>query len=64
EFESRQDFESAMQAELEAAEIELVCLAGFMRLLTDGFVRSAKHFVDKLFERRPLPHEGAVFFVM
>ncbi len=37
-FDSRQDFEASMQAELEAAQIELVCLAGFMRLLTDGFV--------------------------
>ncbi len=38
EFDSRQDFEAALQAELDSAEIELVCLAGFMRLLTDGFV--------------------------
>ncbi len=31
-------FEAALQAELEAARIELVCLAGFMRLLSEGFV--------------------------
>jgi phosphoribosylglycinamide formyltransferase-1 len=31
-------FEHAMQAELEKHKIELVCLAGFMRLLTPAFV--------------------------
>jgi phosphoribosylglycinamide formyltransferase-1 len=34
----REAFERALQAELEANRIELVCLAGFMRLLTPGFV--------------------------
>ncbi len=37
-FDGRAEFEAALQAELEAAGIELVCLAGFMRLLTDSFV--------------------------
>jgi phosphoribosylglycinamide formyltransferase-1 len=32
-------FERALQAELEKRRIELVCLAGFMRLLTPWFVR-------------------------
>jgi len=31
-------FETALQAKLEQHRIELVCLAGFMRLLTAGFV--------------------------
>jgi len=35
----RERFEQAMQAELETHRIELVCLAGFMRLLTPSFVR-------------------------
>ena len=35
----REAFERALQAELEAHRIELVCLAGFMRLLTPWFVR-------------------------
>ena len=35
---SREDFERAMQEVLEAHRIELVCLAGFMRILTAGFV--------------------------
>jgi phosphoribosylglycinamide formyltransferase 1 len=35
----REAFERAMQHELEARDIELVCLAGFMRLLTPWFVR-------------------------
>lgn len=34
----REAFEDAMQAELEARGIELVCLAGFMRILTPGFI--------------------------
>ncbi len=34
----RVGFEAALQKELEARAIDLVCLAGFMRLLTDGFV--------------------------
>ena len=35
---SREDFERAMQEVLEAHRIELVCLAGFMRILTAWFV--------------------------
>lgn len=37
-FSSREDFDAAIQRELEAAKIDLVCLAGFMRVLTDDFV--------------------------
>jgi phosphoribosylglycinamide formyltransferase-1 len=36
--ENREAFERALDAELEANRIELVCLAGFMRLLTPWFV--------------------------
>jgi len=35
----RESFEQAMQGELETHRVELVCLAGFMRLLTPSFVR-------------------------
>ena len=35
---SREEFERAMQEVLEARGIELICLAGFMRLLTPWFV--------------------------
>ena len=35
----REAFERALQDELQAHNIELVCLAGFMRLLTSWFVR-------------------------
>jgi formyltetrahydrofolate-dependent phosphoribosylglycinamide formyltransferase len=35
----RQAFEAAMQAELDQHGIELVALAGFMRVLTEGFVQ-------------------------
>ena len=34
----RAAFDGAMQAVLEQHRVELLCLAGFMRLLTDGFV--------------------------
>ena len=35
----RPAFEVALQAELEKADAEILCLAGFMRILTEGFVR-------------------------
>ncbi len=35
----REAFERALQHELQAQRIELVCLAGFMRILTSWFVR-------------------------
>lgn len=34
----RESFEASMQSILEAYRIEFICLAGFMRLLTPGFV--------------------------
>ncbi len=34
---SREAFEAALQAELDRAGADLVCLAGFMRVLTPGF---------------------------
>lgn len=37
-FGSKADFEAALSAALEAAEVELICLAGFMRLLSAPFV--------------------------
>ncbi len=37
-FSGREAFEQAMDDVLRAADIELVCLAGFMRVLTPGFV--------------------------
>src|SRR3546814_6619901 len=36
----RESFDAAMDARLRAAGVELVCLAGFMRLLSAGFVDS------------------------
>jgi len=38
DFEGREPFEDALHAALSGRSIELVCLAGFMRLLTGGFV--------------------------
>jgi len=36
---SREEFDAALAAEIEKHEPDLVLLAGFMRILTDGFVR-------------------------
>jgi phosphoribosylglycinamide formyltransferase-1 len=38
DFEGREDFDAAMHQKLLDANIEIVCLAGFMRLLTPKFV--------------------------
>lgn len=40
DYPDRAAFDAALDQELRAARIELVCLAGFMRLLTDGFVEA------------------------
>jgi len=39
-FESREDFESAINDTLRAMEIDFICLAGFMRILTAEFVKA------------------------
>ncbi len=38
-FPDKPAFEAALDARLRAAEVELVCLAGFMRILSAGFVQ-------------------------
>ncbi|QNL18559.1 phosphoribosylglycinamide formyltransferase [Hyphobacterium sp. CCMP332] len=38
QYEAREAFDAALDAELSAAQPDLICLAGFMRLLTPGFV--------------------------
>ncbi|XP_064089337.1 trifunctional purine biosynthetic protein adenosine-3-like [Macrobrachium nipponense] len=37
-YKSREEFDSALTEALKTAKIELICLAGFMRILTAGFV--------------------------
>jgi len=37
DFDSREEFDAAMTAALAAAEVRLICLAGFMRLLSAEF---------------------------
>lgn len=49
-FLGRAPFEDAITAALEAANVGLVCLAGFMRLLTPGFVT---HWRDRLINIHP-----------
>ena len=38
DFSSRTDFDMAVDTALHKADVEFVCLAGFMRILTGGFV--------------------------
>jgi phosphoribosylglycinamide formyltransferase-1 len=38
-YDRRESFDAAMDASLSKAGAELICLAGFMRILSDGFVR-------------------------
>ena len=49
-FTDREAFDAAMSETIEAAGAEFVCLAGFMRLLSDGFVRTWR---DKLINIHP-----------
>jgi phosphoribosylglycinamide formyltransferase-1 len=50
DYSTREAFEAALTKTLEGARIELVCLAGFMRLLTAGFV---DHWRDRLINIHP-----------
>ncbi|MFN0263305.1 phosphoribosylglycinamide formyltransferase [Tepidamorphus sp. 3E244] len=49
-FETREAFEAEVQALLEARDIELLCLAGFMRILTDGFIAT---WLDRMINIHP-----------
>ena len=49
-FSGRETFERQLTHDLTAAGIELICLAGFMRLLTEGFVA---HWRDRLINIHP-----------
>lgn len=49
-FSDRATFDAQMTAEIETAGTDLVCLAGFMRILSDGFV---KHWHDRLINIHP-----------
>lgn len=50
DYESRENFEEAVHAALVEANVELVCLAGFMRLLTESFVA---RWTDRLINIHP-----------
>ena len=50
DFDDRESFDEAMSEIIEGTGAELVCLAGFMRLLSDGFVRKWR---DKLINIHP-----------
>lgn len=50
DFAERESFDAAMTEAIEAAGADLVCLAGFMRLLSDDFVRTWR---DKLINIHP-----------
>ncbi|MBF0124085.1 MAG: phosphoribosylglycinamide formyltransferase [Magnetococcales bacterium] len=50
QFSDRRDFDIALQQAIDQAEVGLVCLAGFMRVLTGDFVR---HFQGRLMNIHP-----------
>lgn len=50
DFADRESFEAALSGEIEASGAELICLAGFMRVLTAGFVTRWK---DRLINIHP-----------
>lgn len=50
QFSSREDFDVAMAEAIDAFAHDLVVLAGFMRILTDGFVR---HYAGRLMNIHP-----------
>lgn len=50
EYETREAFDTEVTRVLEDANTELVCLAGFMRILTEGFV---SHWTDRLLNIHP-----------
>ena len=50
DYPSRETFEATLTKALEAAGTQLICLAGFMRLLTAGFV---DHWRDRLINIHP-----------
>lgn len=50
DFDGREPFEAALQATIEQSGAEFICLAGFMRLLTDGFVN---RWTDRLINIHP-----------
>ena len=50
QFSSREDFDAALAQEIDRYSPELVLLAGFMRILTDSFVR---HFEGRLLNIHP-----------
>lgn len=50
DYSDRADFDAAMQTALQAADIELICAAGFMRLLTPEFVN---YWQDRIINIHP-----------
>jgi phosphoribosylglycinamide formyltransferase 1 len=49
-FQSKANFEARLDSTLQRAQIELICLAGFMRLLSPGFVEAWR---DKIINIHP-----------
>ena len=49
-YSDRAEFDATMQTALQAADIEFICAAGFMRLMTPEFVR---HWQDRIINIHP-----------
>ena len=57
-YDSREAFEAEMQRQLEQAGVELICAAGFMRLLTAGFVQKWKNRILNIHPSLLPAHKG------
>lgn len=50
DYDSREGFDAALKQQIESVQADLIVLAGFMRILTDNFVR---HFLGKMVNIHP-----------
>jgi len=50
DYDSRESFDAAVTAAFEAAGVALICMAGFMRIVSEGFV---EHWRDRLINIHP-----------
>lgn len=50
DFKTRETFDSSLTETIERFDVDLICLAGFMRILSDGFVN---HWFDRMINIHP-----------
>ena len=58
DFSSREEFERSLKQEIEKHKIDLICLAGFMRVLTSGFVNDFQNRIINIHPSLLPKHKG------